>query len=738
MIFSGLIAFVALILAIVAFAQGNILRSRIENLENQHRASQPPVSEPSPKPAAIPPPLPKWLKDPHQPAPPPPVVRPAPKRVPEINWESFVGVKLFAWIGGLALFLGVVFFVKYAFENNLITPQMRIIASGLVGLTLIGLGVLPSLRRYRIPAQSLIATGIMICYADIYGAHSFYSLISLTTASVLMWLVTAMAVALGERTDSPWILWLGLIGGFLTPFLFHTGYQHTVALFGYIGILNCVIAAVSAIKRWPYFIFAAAVCTFIVEFAWAVDFFRVTNAETARVVFFIFQGLFFLISFALVRTNRSDQWTLAAAVVMGFAPLVAFFQEPWCRLETWDLGFFTLVLGAAGLIALAAIHREENDKSRTLAAVLGIALGLIFLGQWHWWATREMSEILGHPVLNPGGRLGIIAGWHLVIFVIFAMVPYVCGDKRTWPWMIAAIAGPCQFWFVYHCLTDSFDIAGTPVIPNGLKWVLPMVFTIPAAVGIFDLIRGQGVALSSGDSRLASQGAAVIAFISLIFPVQFHREWITLGWAIEGLGLVLLFQWLPNRRLRAAALIVLCAAFVRLAFNPAVLRYHPRSHTPILNWYLYVYGIAGLCLFASACWFGGSRERNYEQTGPPLLYTLSGIVLFLLLNIEIADYFSIGPTLTFSFAGNFARDMTYTISWSLTALLLLVLGMFKRIRPLRFVAVALLCLALAKLFLHDLDSLSQLYRIAAFITVAIIAIVASFAYQRFLSPVTRQ
>ena len=62
----------------------------------------------------------------------------------------------------------------------------------------------------------------------------------------------------------------------------------------------------------------------------------------------------------------------------------------------------------------------------------------------------------------------------------------------------------------------------------------------------------------------------------------------------------------------------------------------------------------------------------------------------------------------------------------------------KRLRPLRFAAIALLCLALAKLFLHDLDTLNQLYRIAAFISVAVIAIIASFIYQRFLSPATKQ
>ena len=81
--------------------------------------------------------------------------------------------------------------------------------------------------------------------------------------------------------------------------------------------------------------------------------------------------------------------------------------------------------------------------------------------------------------------------------------------------------------------------------------------------------------------------------------------------------------------------------------------------------------------------------------------------------------------------------MTYTISWSLFAFCLLVLGIARNVRAVRLVAIALLCLAFAKLFLHDLDSLRQLYRIGAFITVAIIAIVASFVYQWFLSPRTK-
>ena len=68
---------------------------------------------------------------------------------------------------------------------------------------------------------------------------------------------------------------------------------------------------------------------------------------------------------------------------------------------------------------------------------------------------------------------------------------------------------------------------------------------------------------------------------------------------------------------------------------------------------------------------------------------------------------------------------------------LLLIGMKRRMRYVRYAGLALLVLTLFKLFLHDLGSLSQLYRIGAFIGVAVILIVASFVYQRVLAPATK-
>ena len=77
--------------------------------------------------------------------------------------------------------------------------------------------------------------------------------------------------------------------------------------------------------------------------------------------------------------------------------------------------------------------------------------------------------------------------------------------------------------------------------------------------------------------------------------------------------------------------------------------------------------------------------------------------------------------------------MTYSIAWALFALALLVYGILKKIPAARYAAMGLLCVTLLKLFFHDLAQLGQLYRIGAFIGVAVIAMLASFAYQKFFA-----
>ncbi len=887
---------------------------------------EPAILQRPPRTSAVPPPLPSG------PVPPPPPLPPSvpPPRPVAIDWEAFMGVKLFAWIGGFVLFLGLVFLVKYSFQNNLISPRTRVLFGGTAGLALL-LGGWRAARSYRVPGQSLCATGVLVLYATIFAAQSFYGLLSLPVAFALMAAVTVAAFALAVRLHAQVVAVLGLLGGFVTPVLLATGQDNAPALFTYVALLNAGIAAVALRKGWSYLIFLAALGTLAMEYGWALEHFDVARAPAACVIFLGFQLQFLLISFIRRRAGRSGKWTIPAGVAagfgalffapaflsheqLGFAPLLFFSLifaadlglviltfsggeagvrraiisvasglATFLLLATWTLayldgprlwwglGAFLLFAGihalpilwprapglpgaarplpfvpllSLGLIVLVILQNQAGPavwaglllldalvivialRTRTLAATLtallltiGIAalwivtapadlatvpeflvvsagFGVFFFGATLFVNRRAAKDAGDWTALTPAlaaalpfalvamvvekmslpdptavfaviGLLAVlllglgvyarrnvlaaialvcawaIAGqWHLENFApdfsvpplswyagllfLFLGYPYFVAEKRAaLPWAVSAGAGALFFWLIYQATGAAY-----PAAQNGL---LPAAFVVPFALGVYYLRHRVGLLPATGAAALAWQGGAGLFFVALIFPVQFDREWITLGWALEGLALIWLFRKVPHRGLRVAGTLLLAVAFARLALNPEVWEYHPRAPLRLWNWYLYAYGVTTLCLLAGARLFGEPRPHLLERAARPFLYTLGTLLAFLLLNIEIADYFSIGPTLTFSFSGDFARDMTYSIAWALFAFVLLLVGMWLKSRAARYAGLALLLVTLAKLFLHDLANLGQLYRIGAFIGVALVLIIASFIYQRFLS-----
>ncbi len=330
---------------------------------------------------------------------------------------------------------------------------------------------------------------------------------------------------------------------------------------------------------------------------------------------------------------------------------------------------------------------------------------------------------------NPHEPLTLVLAWYLIFFAAFALFPFLFLRQfsgKVVPWAAAAMAGPPQFFLIHRFVTA--------VYPNHMMGLLPAAFAVPGLLSLVVVLKNISAENKCRMTQLAWFGGVALFFITLIFPIQFERQWITIGWALEGAALLWLFHRVPHPGLRVTGVGLLTAAFIRLAFNPAVLEYHRRSTTPIFNWYLYAYGIVTVCLFVGAKLLAPPRNLVLRSNVPPILGGCGTVLAFLLLNIEIADYFSQpGSTLTFQFSGNFARDMTYSIAWALYSLVLLVYGILKTIPAARYAAMGLLTATLLKLFFHDLAQLAQLYRIGAFIGVAVIAMLASFAYQKFFA-----
>jgi len=378
------------------------------------------------------------------------------------------------------------------------------------------------------------------------------------------------------------------------------------------------------------------------------------------------------------------------------------------------------VFGLALLLVILLLGMSEIFSLDLLPAVALVCV----LGLEHAWHLEHFDP----------ARATVPLIWYLGFYALFTIFPFVFHQRfagKTVPWATAALAGPLHFYLIYQLVRTAY--------PSGVPGLIPVAFAIPALLGLFVLIKRTPLASPARNAQLALFGGATLFFITLIFPIQFDRQWITVGWALEGAALCWLFRRVPHPGLRLAGVGLLIVVFVRLALNPAALSYHPRAASPIFNWYLYTYGIATACLFAAARLLAPPRNRVLGHNVRPLLYTLGAVLAFFIVNIEIADYFSTPgvAALTFQFSGNFARDMSYSIAWALFALLLLIVGIQKRTAATRYAGLSLLGITIVKLFFHDLSQLDQLYRIGAFIAVAVIAILASFLYQRFLAVATK-
>jgi uncharacterized membrane protein len=870
--------------------------------------------------------------------PPPPPAR------PRINWEVFMGVKLFAWIGGLALFLGVGFFVKYSFEHDLIPPEVRVALGFLTGSALIVGGVLLSKKPYPVTAHTLCATGVVSLYAVTFACHAVYKFdfFGALPTFGLMALITAAAFLLAIRMEARVVAVLGLLGGFLTPVLLSTGRDNPVGLFSYLALLDLGLLAVALHRRWHFLVPLGAAGTVVMQLGWAARFFAAEKERTAEVVVLGFSLLFFLayvvgrrlrqtapalfataatvpfsafifawsflghpeitahptafFGFLLladmlvlavawldpraarlhalagvaaftvlaVWTGRMlgpDQLYPALAAYFGFAALHAIaplllarrhagaiapagWQQLWpalmlglvllgvgrlpdapaalwvavLLLDALAIGVAVACASTLGLIAALVLTlasaghwllRMSTGESHLLGFLLVTGgFALLFIGAGVWLLRRrpagggadgatgpatdhlkahlpslavllpfvllilavarlepaDPSAVFGLglllsvlalgvtrllrtdwlPLATLAGAAGLLAAWHQASFrpaagftavawyagfhAVFAAFPFLARrhvSTLSGPWVAAALSGVAVFPLVLRVIKAAW--------PNDLLGLLAVAFAIPAFLSLAGVLR-----LLPGDHprRLAATawfGGVALFFVTLIFPLQFSRQWVTLGWALEGAALLWWFHRVPHPGLRLTGLGLLAAAFARLALNPALLATWIRGDTAFLNWLLYTYPVVALCLFAGAHLLAPPRNRvgGFDVTGP--LQGLGGVLLFLFMNFQIADYYTeVGARVRLTFSGHFARDMTTTIAWSVFALIVLVIGLVKVKRAARWAALLLLSTALLKLFFHDLSQLGQLYRIGALVAVAVIAILASFIYQRFL------
>ncbi len=394
-------------------------------------------------------------------------------------------------------------------------------------------------------------------------------------------------------------------------------------------------------------------------------------------------------------------------------------------------------LFAAQLVATASgLADEPPGFALALAVQAGLLVALLALAWkfgWPWLAPISVatSFLAVAGFWNYDGPYWDHVALATVILLIYLAYPLALGQRARplrQPWLAAVLASAAYFFLARLNLEElgfGSVIGLLPLLLAGALAILLRKLLNLEPPGERDL------------GRLALVAGAVLAFVTMAIPLQLEKQWITIGWALLAAALAWLYGRIPHRGLLLWTAGLAAAVFVRLSLNPAVLTYHPRAEVPIWNWYLYTYLVAAAALLVGA-WLLHRTDDRLAGALPRLSTLLSaagGALLFLLLNIEIADFFSQGPTLTFGFLSGratLAEGLTYTLGWGIFALALLVTGIAAHSRGARITAIVLLLGTVLKGFLLDLAALGGLYRIASFVGLAVCLAAVAVLIQKFV------
>ncbi len=539
--------------------------------------------------------------------PPPPASRP--------DMEQAIASRWFVWIGGAAIAIGGLLFVKYAYDNGLISPALQVVLGIVAGLVLVAAGewvrrkatTAAEQHTSYVPA-ALSAAGLATLFASIYAAYALYQLIAPLPAFFGLAAVGLGALAL-SRWQGPLIAALGLIGSYVTPALIPSENPSAWSFFPYLLVILEASIMVLRGRNWWWLGYAAIAGSFAWTLLW------------------ISGGPF----------EAADVWPVGLfALYLG---LTAFFGLRGRRIldeESGSLAQFAtitppLAIGLTGLLAgtvlLGTLLDHMNHATPALlffAAAMAVLVAIA-------WLKR------GVALLAPAaGLLMFIAlmAWNEVAFHALAL-----DEHGMWTWSNSFGTETSSFlrWMLLSATAFTLaGIAGTLLKPSPVNWGAlgggaallfvwgawartDFLLTEPlwaAIAGGFALLLLAGAATANrraddSSSNLAAGllAAGAAALLVMALDRLFNGVWLTIAIAILAFVYALATRVLQPRLLGPITVALATLATARLFVSRELWTDDPTIAWG-QHWVLYGYGLPAILFYAASRAMRGTGHQR--------------------------------------------------------------------------------------------------------------------------------
>src|SRR3989338_5027327 len=466
-------------------------------------------------------------------------------------------------LGAIIFVLGVAFFISYTFKY--LNAYAKLALGYMLGFGfLIAGSYLERKETYRKIAWGILGAGWGLLYLSTYAMHFIDATRIVSHPAIAIWLLglVSFAAIIYNLKYNSWIV------SFLTYFLAFI----TVGLGGieYSTIIYCAFLVASIVflshkLDWYKFLLAGIGGTYLTFVLWInpqiySSFLVARHAGLSMYQFQLSFGIIFLswalFSGGLLLTKIEGPERLRyvlGGVLLNAAFFVSLGLHELYKINkqltlSWDVRFWFLIAAAAVYFLLAYISKVQK-KPQLIVAFVSIAFNAL-----------AIAVLIKAPRLNAGFF------WILEMMVIFVLGIYY---KELVYRMLAFVLGilfSARLLAVDYSSGQFYSILGWDIKHN----IAIFSFAILCFYSAGALISWNRIQknLKDDEKKLFAYFFPIFAtpLLPFLLGEEVREKWLSLSWALEGLGILGLGFVLGNRIYRLSALAVLSLSCVRLIF----------------------------------------------------------------------------------------------------------------------------------------------------------------------------
>ncbi|SHJ28113.1 DUF2339 domain-containing protein [Pseudozobellia thermophila] len=671
--------------------------------------------------------------------------------------EKFIGENLINKIGIAITVIGVAIGAKYSIDNDLISPLTRIILGYLFGLGLLGFAIKLK-KNYKNYSAVLTSGALAILYFITFAAYNFYGLYGQLTSFGLMVLFTVFGVVASLHYDKQVIAHIGLVGAYAVPFLLSDGSGQVSVLFGYMAIINIGILAISIKRYWKPLFYSAFVFTWLIFVSWCLFSYEPELHFGTALGFSALFHIVFYLTFLLNKLANKETF-LKSDVVLLLLNSFIFYGIGYGLLNSHTtgerfLGLFTIGNAMVHFIVCLVLYRKKLADRDLFHLIAGMVLVFI---------------TIAIPVQLDGN-------WVTLLWITTAVLLFWIGRTQkigfyeylAYPLILLAFVSLVHDWSQGYSL-NGYDSPSTTRFVANIYFFTSLIFI--TALGLINRVHRKNIeGMPSNFTKMARYGLPgmflVVLYLSFHLEIEHYWRQSFIGSAIvlndDGLGEKTVYNYdLKDHgiiwTLNYALAFLMALAFVNILKikdrTLAIFTLLPGLLTSLLFLSLGLYtlselregylsrslaeyydiGFANLGIrYVAIAFFIGFLVAIRKLVQQPFMKMDLKIPFELAMQVSILWILSSELLNWMDIMGsNQMYKLGLSILWGVYSLALIVVGIWKQRKYLRFGAIGLFGLTLLKLFFYDIASLSTLSKTIVFVSLGVLLLIISFLYNKY-------